>query len=74
MIVIQGRKGWVQGAERSPSEPCGKHIGWIFAKLLVLLLNGATFCTAGEYMYMYMYGHGSLIALTEKDDTLLQRT
>ena len=25
-------------------------------------------------MYMYMYGHGSLIALTEKDDTLLQRT
>ena len=38
----------VQGAERSPSEPCGKHIGLIFAKLLVLLLNGATFFTAGE--------------------------
>ena len=35
-------------AERSPSEPWGKHIGWIFAKLLVLLLNGATFCTAGS--------------------------
>ena len=51
MIVIQGRKRWdssMQGAEHSPREPCCKHIGWIFAKLLVLLLNGATFFTAGE--------------------------
>ena len=33
-------------AERSPREPFG--IGWIFAKVLVLFLNGATFFTAGE--------------------------
>ena len=47
MIVIQGRKRWdssMQGVERSPREPCCKHI----AKLHVLLLNGATFFAAGE--------------------------
>ena len=38
----------MQGAEHSPREPCCKHIGWIFAKLLVHLLNGTTFFTAGE--------------------------
>ena len=36
-------------AERSPREPFGiNRVGWIFAKVLVLFLNGATFFTAGE--------------------------
>ena len=38
-------RGGIQGVECSPYSKC---ISWIFAKLLVLLLIGATFFTAEE--------------------------
>ena len=60
MIVIQGRKGWdnIQEAEHSPRESCGDHIGWNFAKLLVLL--------SAEWCYFFTSGkQGSTVTHNE---------
>ena len=47
-LFMAGRGGIQGQSVCQGSQPYGKRISWIFAKLLVLLLIGATFFTAGE--------------------------